>query len=194
MELITDLCSWLEAEKSLSSYLLFLAQPNSHQAVDSQRLLCHLQGHHTPMWHQPRSLAVKHIYVQSQEGREGTWADREVSILREPHGTVHTYHTLARVNARMHCTHVLTHEYTCICIHTHRGSMGHVSVQVLMEATYRHRPPISTSVRTGPGHCSHTHIPNMLKCFHGEMELSLKPDPALALGGIQMSEPQFLHL
>lgn len=61
--------------------------------------------------------------------------------MREPHGTVHAYHTLALVNPGMHCTCVLTHVYTHICKHTHMGSMGHVSVHVLVEASYRHRWP-----------------------------------------------------
>lgn len=50
--------------------------------------------------------------------------------------------------------------------------------------------PISTSVRTRLGQCSHAHIPQVLKRFHGE--LSLKP--GLAPGIVQLSQPQFLHL
>lgn len=129
--------------------------------MDSQRLPWHLQGCHTPMWHQPGSPAMKHIKVfhlcpEPRREREHGLTGR----LREPHGTVHTYHTLALVNAGMHCTHVLTHVYTRIHKHTNMGSMGHVSVHVLMEASYRPRP---WRHPTDPGHQQGTHL---CKCVH----------------------------
>lgn len=69
--------------------------------------------------------------------KKGEKAHGLTGRLREPHGTVHTHHTFALVNIDMHCTHV----YTRIHKHMHLGFMGHISVYILMEASYRHRPP-----------------------------------------------------